>query len=362
MLKITYPLPYQVVQRGLDNQASVEVRGTCDTTADDIQVRFVPHDEKLATTTPWFRVGRWLDTFSGMVPVPAGWWRIEVQQLTRGEVTCNAFQGCFGVGEVFLVFGHSIAQGGGPFTKGATDWRVSTIDHSSDALLEPLPFAFKQLADNTKMAPFGGAPYAWAKLGDLLAKRLNLPILFYNCAHGGTNIEQAWKSIMRIPFEHGFCRFYTGQPYRPVALAFQDYVPRTGLRAVLCQHGINDDPNNDAFYKQLLDVIHYTKKTFNVPKLGWMHMLESKPGVVGFEKIQAAIRRLWKEEPNVHPGPDFAEFTKISVCRPDSIHLTCEEDLALYAGLWDRMLTEEFFKTCEPVAAGTTPPMAEVVR
>jgi hypothetical protein len=232
MLRLTYPLPYQVVQRGLDNHALVEVRGTCDTTADEIQVRFMPMGDGQGAETPWYRVSRWLDSFSGMISAPAGWLRIEVRALTRGEVTGFSFQGCFGVGEVFLIFGHSIAQGGMPFGKGATDWRVSTIDHSSDALLEPLPFSFKPLADNTKIAPFGGAPYAWAKLGDRLAKRLNLPILFYNCAHGGTNIEHAWKSVMRVPFEHWFCRYHTGQPYRPVALAFQHLQrPQTRLDA-----------------------------------------------------------------------------------------------------------------------------------
>lgn len=364
MLTITHPLVSQVVQRNADNHALVEVRGTCDTTATEIQVRFWKMTEDQdAQETPWYRVAHWLDGFAGRISVPAGWWRIEVRQFTHGEKTGFAFQPCFGVGEVFAVFGHSIAQGGAPFTKGAQDWRVVCINHSQDGqLAKPLPFEFQSMSDNAHVAPFGGAPYAWAKLGDALVKRLRIPVLFFNCAHGGTNIEMAWKSIFRMPFEHWFCRFHTGQPYRPLALTLQHYIPRTGIRAVLCQHGINDDPTNAKFYNQLRDLIRFTRETYNLPNLGWVHMMESKPGVGGFENIQAAIARLWKEEPHIHPGPDFAEFTKISVGRPDTIHLTCESDLELYGDMWSRALTDDFFKICTPIPAGTQPPLAVAVK
>jgi hypothetical protein len=364
MFKITHPVPSQVTQRDNNNEAMVEVRGTCDGVADRIEVRFIPCGEGWGIEQPWYAITPRFECFAARVPVKAGWYRLEARQFWQGQQTNYVITPAVGVGEVFMIFGHSIAQGGPVNTKGAEDERVVSINASgTDFLLqETLPFTPGPLKDNGHIGPFGGAPYAWSMLGDMLVKRLQVPVMFYGCAFGGTSIEHNYKTIKRIPFEHGFCRFNQGQPYRPIAMTLQQYVPRTGVRAVLCQHGINDsglNENPNEFLDMFRFVIRYTREQFCVPDLAWVVTREDKPGTP-FENIKGAIKTMLGDK-NIFVGPDFSVVTATLVGRPDSIHLTNPEDCRLHASNWDGALTAGFFAKSKPVLAASNVPEASVV-
>ncbi len=354
MLKLTYPLPHQVIQRDARNEAAVDIRGCCDTSADRIEVRFVPFGDnpEFGETTPWHRVAPWFDAFSTVMTVKAGWYRIEVQQYRGEELLDHLFLHPFGVGEVFALFGHSLVQGGELGAPGASDLRVSClVQDANPPTAETVPLEFGPLKSGSGFGPFHGAPYAWGLLGDRLVKRLKVPVLFYGCGFGGTNIEHNYKTIRRIPFEHGFCRFNQGMPFRPLGLVLQRFVPETGIRAILCQHGINDSGLNDraAEFRDMFHfVIDYTRATFTLPDLAWVLTRESKPGTP-FENIRATIDRMLAEEREVYPGPDFARYTATTEGRDDRIHLASPTDCELYARIWDEALNDDFFNHSRPM-------------
>ena len=72
MFSITSPRRHQVLQRDSSNQAFVEVGGTCDTSTDRVEVRFVPFQDRPGPSTAWHVITPWFDAWAARVPVPAG--------------------------------------------------------------------------------------------------------------------------------------------------------------------------------------------------------------------------------------------------------------------------------------------------
>jgi hypothetical protein len=64
--------------------------------------------------------------YHGKLTVPAGWYSLQVRARADGR-SAAATVDRFGVGEVFVVVGHSVAHGGSINLPGADDDRVSTV-------------------------------------------------------------------------------------------------------------------------------------------------------------------------------------------------------------------------------------------
>ena len=65
--------------------------------------------------------------FSGRLPAPAGWYALALRTRSATGIVATATVERVGVGEVFIVVGHSVAQGGDINLPGSTDDRVNTI-------------------------------------------------------------------------------------------------------------------------------------------------------------------------------------------------------------------------------------------
>jgi hypothetical protein len=123
-----------VFQRDLKGMASVPISGTCSGDAQRVEARALAADD-VSESTSWTAVdgAPFQGSFSGDLALKGGWYRLEVRELApENLVRSLAVVERIGVGEVFIVVGHSVAQGGDINLEGATDERARTIALSAD--------------------------------------------------------------------------------------------------------------------------------------------------------------------------------------------------------------------------------------
>lgn len=363
-IDIDSPTDRIVYQRDANNHASIPVSGRFkgDVDVTSVTARLFPIHPDWGT--PCKDVTLAFDalagTFHGKLDAAGGWYRLEI--TVAGEAGEWASAGAtvdhVGVGEVFVTFGHSCAQGGMKEDPGAQDDRVSCVNLRHSFLHESqYPFAFEHLSHGSQLGPWNATPHAWGILADSIVKRLNVPVLMMGAAFGGTNIEMNYKVSQQIPYEHSFSNYSRGMPYRPFLFALQRYASRTGIRSALVQHGGNDVGSSDRakFTKEFGTLIEHTRKVTGMPHLGFMLMKEGEfkgqwagPGE---ENINGGIADLVKNVPQVFQGPYYGDIPGEAPFKPDAVHLG-PLGLPLYAEIWEKaILDSDFIARCKPTLA-----------
>jgi hypothetical protein len=185
-----HPVPYEVIQRRLDNTALVEVRGECRPGSRKVMLE-VSAAGRARPRSPiggsWFIIPKRDGTFAGQISLAGGWYRLKATEIDESVQEARVAQvEPFGVGEVFLTWGHSIAAGDENGNDGAKDPRVTApVDQNDEADVERLSFRFQHLGAGKPIGPFQKYPAQWALLGDRLTRRLQVPVAFYGAAFGG---------------------------------------------------------------------------------------------------------------------------------------------------------------------------------
>ena len=309
----------------------------------------------------WIAVGTVQPDFSyrGKLALQAGWYSLEVRTRGEGHPATAAVERV-GVGEVFVVVGHSVAHGGQINLPGAEDDRVSTIalppgdmesqrqyKFTGDPRFLPEPVG-RQFASLLQPAPAGNGTYFWAAFAEHVARQQNVPVLLLNAAFGGTSLEHWAKSARGEPFAHPFVLSAIRMPYIRLEHALTKYCAVTGLRAILADQGQNDWPEKDedkivANYKTW---IAQARKDAGFPNLAVVINRQSPPD--GFGQIRRVQDRMIKEEPFCFPGPDYDTFAKEDTV--DKVHLS-EAGEKKAARLWADALNADFFKAATPLMA-----------
>ena len=372
-LSITLPAEHMVVQRDNDNQAIIGISGRVAQPLDGVQARAVVRVAGQGTDTDWtpLRITPADSLFKGTLAVRGGWYRLEVRGLRNGKIVVTDTVQRFGVGEVFAIVGHSNAQGSGchidgtdycPSIEGASDDRVSVVPldqttpifkrYEQTADPQYLPgLVFSQLTGSSGMAPFGNMAWFWGRLGDLLVEQLNVPVLFYNAGFGGTNMEHNYKAAYNIPFEHGFCNYDIRMPFVNLRNLMDRYVPATGIRAILLQHGENDRDNPaDTILKDHYGVIDKLRQEYpDKPDLTW---IVAKSSFVGkpFDNVRQAQQTVIDRQGyHTLPGPDLDAISS-KIERPDGIHFSPAGQRKA-AQLWAEALTDSRLRQARPYPA-----------
>lgn len=356
MISITHPVPHEVIQRATNNVGFVVVEGVVADGVTCVAVEFTPHADfpNQGEKTGRFLIYPAAGKFSGKVPVKGGWYQLKATPCIGKEETTTAVITPVGVGEVFVLFGHSVIAGDPTGWVGASDKRVSAPNHVADNA--NVAFEFGQLGDHAPRGPFNSDPTGFGYLGDMLVQRLRVPVSFYGAAFGGTNIEQNWKVINRIPFNHGFVSYEKGMPYEPLRKSLNDFGQKTGVRAVLTQHGINDHYRDETlFYNEFREVIAYTRNLFD-QSLAFILVLDHDASS-GTDPQRNAIRKLW-ELPGVYPGFDYLEMTSTIASDTDKVHPKLENEWKRYASLWNASISDSFLEKSTPILSRSTAPMA----
>jgi len=289
-LRVVFPMSRIVLQRdNINNQAKVNITGTFTQAVTRIEAQLKTRPGEGGTAVGWTTISNNPSngTFRGELTGKGGRYDLEVRAMNGNTQVGNTVTiEKVGVGEVFLIVGHSNAAGGSSPSLGASSDMVSSIDPMQNDpnqydryfstgnpdLLPPLKFT--QLCANCGMAPgIKDISWFWGKVGDDLVRSLNVPVLFYSAAFGGTNMEQTYMAAYDIPFTHSFVNYNIRMPYVNIRNGLTKYVPHTGLRAILSGHGVNDRFVNDAensFRSNNINVIKKTRAETGYGDLPWM--------------------------------------------------------------------------------------------
>ena len=377
-IKITFPVSRMVVQRNNANQATVQIAGSYAQALDAVEARVVARVAGQGTTTSWttLQANPANGQFNGTLAVQGGWYSVHVRGLSGGTVVATDTLDRFGVGEVFAIMGHSNAQGSGcnnannqpacPDVAGPSDDRVTVVGvdqntptyqngYLNTADTRYLPgLLFSKLTNSSGMSPFAGMSWLWGPMGDALVQRINVPVLLYNAGFGGSNMQQTYYAAYDIPFQHSFIKYDIRMPYANVRNLINLYVPATGLRAVLVQHGENDRGNpadsTEKYYRKVFDKI---RTEFSKPDLSYIVAISSFVGAQ-FSNVRSAQYNVINT-PGYKAllGPDLDNINSLTD-RPDGIHFSPSGQTKA-GDAWATAITNQYLATIAPYLAETQP-------
>lgn len=368
-LQITFPTTRAVFQRDRLNRANVPISGAYNVPVDRVEARFLPRQG--GQETPWtlIQANPQGGNFLGSVSVSGGWYNLEVRASFQGAFLPTVTLERVGIGEVFIIAGQSNAQG---------LWYVPTIDAQDDrvncvndrngtpppntfsgSLNDPNFPTFSKLEGRTDVAPRGETPWCWGVVGDLLAQRLNVPILFFNAAWEGSRIQGWRESSDGQRTQNIFCigcgagEFYPeGMPYGNLKISLNYYTALLGVRAVLWHQGETDNfplnTSTDAYREDLKHVIEKSRSDAG-RDVSWMvaraSLTNNTQEYITSTRIIDAQNQVIDQVPNVFAGPNT---DGIQVPRPfDNVHFG-GDGLRELGRAWAESLNDAFFANSQP--------------
>jgi hypothetical protein len=377
-LQISFPISRAVYQRNNANTAVVNISGTYTVQGNRVDARAVARETGKGTSTDWQVIVNNAQggVFSGALTLQGGWYDLEIRLMRDGQQVATTRVERVGVGEVFVIAGQSNAGNtrvlGQVLGESAQDDRVNCVDYQYPPLSypndPPLP-VFTKVENPKSIAPRGIGPWCWGRLGDLLASRLNVPILFFNGSFEGTSVKN-WaetatglrtKSLFSPP--GGPDLFYEDKhPYYPLQLSLQYYANMLGCRAVLWHQGEGDNffrHTQQQYVGWLNTVITQTRTDYN-PNLPWV---VSRVSYADFSTPQsntailAAQNQVIATTPNVYAGPntDLIQIPRGDErSGGDGVHFN-RTGLPLVADAWNASLNNAFFANSQPIMAAAAP-------
>lgn len=361
-ITISHPVERMIFQRNNSNQASINIAGTYYSSVDRIDARVVA--QQGGTTTAWTTIQTNPSNgyFYGTLTATGGWYSLEVRAYKDNALIDTKTIQKVGVGEVFAIAGQSNAQGGAGVSTPATDDRVNSINYSDNLTdYNRLPIGFsKMVGDSGKIGPFHYVPWAWGKLGDLLASKLGVPILFYGAGHGGTSSENWSKSAQGLPYNgESWKRQDLGAPYRALENSVAYYGSLTGLRGVLWHQGESDaETFFIPYYENVRNVINKTRENTEHSTLAWIVARVSRNPephdgpILGQNTLISGFNNdpNYPAIPNVFAGPNTDNING-SANRTDGIHFDTYAGQIEFANAWNASLDNTFFTTSTPMMA-----------
>ena len=248
-IKITFPVERAIFQRDASNQATFTIGGYYTQATDRIEARLVPVLQGQGQETPWtvIQANPQGGVFFGKLSGRGGWYTLEVRSFLNNVQLGRDALPRMGIGEVFVIAGQSNAQGiPGYGSVAPADDRVNTIGYNnreSGSTEPPSVLSFVPITAEGIIGPRGLSSWCWGPLGDLLTRRLNVPVLFMNVGWESTPISQWNDSAFGKPVANIFSGtpFPPSMPYGNLRMVLKHYCSILGVRAVLWLQGETDN-------------------------------------------------------------------------------------------------------------------------
>ena len=358
-ITINLPLSRSVFQRDNKNSSTIYISGNYEGVLEKIEARLVPIKQGQGTATDWATI---IDkpengSFVGNIKGAGGWYQLQVRGWRNGVIIAQPSVDKVGIGEVFLIAGQSNAEGKKGFgEKPSIDDRVNCFDYQKIDFLDEIPpyKGFSHLEATSSIAPRGQNAWCWGELGDFLAKRLNVPIMFFNAAYEGTSIENWYSSSIGLPTVHPFFKFTFPRdtPYSYVRISLQYYLSQLGVRAVLwCQGEAElDAKTTEDYYAVALKRIIDKSRSDSGKKLSWVVARTTLTKInQTYPAVIKAQNRVINPADYIFEGP----YTdSVQVPRTEGVHFqNLSNDNAGISDLakaWDRKLSDNFFSQSQP--------------
>lgn len=366
-LTISFPQSRAVYQRNTANNATIHISGTYTVTVSRIEARAVAREAGKGTTTDWQTIANAPQggIYGGQLTVQGGWYDLEVKLIRDNQEIATRRVERVGVGEVFVIAGQSNAQGVRRDGESASDDRVNSVNYfysPSTYPNDPPAPEFVHLDGPNSIAPRGIGSWCWGRLGDLLASRLNVPILFFNAAFEGTSVRNWAETAVgdRTLSDYGPMYYETKHPYYPLRLALQFYANTYGVRAVLWHQGEADNQFNTStadYVSRLQTVINQSRTDFG-RNVAWVVSRASYGDLIGGAdaNIIAAQNQVIGNTGNVYAGPstDNIQVPRSRDPLYDPIHFDID-GLRTVANAWNSSLTDAFFSGAAPFSPADAP-------
>lgn len=345
---ITSPQNRIVYQRNQQNEARIPVTGICPASATRVDAMVETISGAQGTSTNWTQIdgNPQNGTFQGSLTARGGWYRLSVRVYAGGSLIAEGSIDRVGVGEVFIIAGQSNAQGGHQPTQGASDDRVSCVDYIDGDLIESnFPLVFSKADAGRSIGPFNPL-HIWGMLGDRLVARLQVPVMFFGAAYGGTS-----SLVWRISADGQNPGGQPGErlmPYRCMGAVLEHYTRRTGVRAVLWHQGESDNGyrGEQEYFDNVKRVIDQSRQQSSFGRLPWVISRVSYIGGTTDQNIINAQNRLDREVDQVWPGPETDNLIGPEN-RFDGLHFG-GQGLVRFTDLWEKCLTDAFFAQSLP--------------
>ncbi|TLV03861.1 T9SS type A sorting domain-containing protein [Dyadobacter luticola] len=376
-VQVTFPSERAIFQRQNDGKANVPVTGSFTIEVDKIEARAVPVADGQGKETGWTVLENQPKggVFNGSLPVIGGWYSLEVRGSLAGNVIGTAKIERMGVGEVFIISGQSNAQGVEllkefPLPPGASDDRVNYINYNNEinnSAGDPPAATFQQLKlqdSEHVLGPNGNTAWCWGMLGDMLTKKLNVPVLFINTAWSGTSILNWVTSSQGLPTTSIYSDSYylpDQMPYGNLRIATQHYASQYGARAILWMLGESDNYPVHLGYDQFKSSLEFVIKKLGADtntKIPWIVSRTSRiangSGVstTSADIVAAQNAVIQSLSDIVYPGP---ETDDLPATRVDGTHFYGNDALNVLASAWNNVLTENFLKQVNPLGGQQVP-------
>ena len=371
-IQVSFPTTRAVLQRNNSNEATIRITGYYTSALTRIDARLQAREGQ-GTSTDWVTIQNTPTggVFAGDLTGKGGWYNMEVRGMNGDQQVGNVTTiERVGIGEVFVIAGQSNAQGVHYNAPNPRNDRVNCVNYfyGNSYPTDP-PTPVFTLLDNYEgfwIAPRGYGSWCWGQLGDILVKRLNVPIMFFNAAFTGTAVrnwrESAPDGGTAISLYNGR-PYEAGQPYSNLKIALQFYTRMLGLRAILWHQGEADNLVNtstSSYASDLTTVINKSRQDFgyNIP---WMVARASYGDFLPDSPIDPAViagqeQVINTPGLNVYRGPN-TDVIQVPRRRPplneiEGLHFDYN-GLVEVANAWNASLTDTFFQNTTP--AGPIP-------
>jgi hypothetical protein len=353
-ITINLPLTRSVFQRDNNNTSSIYISGNYEDAIEKIEARLLPVKVGQGIATDWAPIINKPQngSFVGSIKGTGGWYQLQVRAWKNGAVFSQSTVEKVGIGEVFLIAGQSNAEGKRNYgEKASFDDRINCFDYQKVDFLDEIPpfQSFSHIERTSSIAPRGQGTWCWGELGDLLAKRLNVPIMFFNAAYEGTSIENWYSSSIGVSTKHPYFKFtFPNQtPYSYLRISLQYYISQLGLRSVLWQQGEaeTDLKTTQEYYKTALGKVIEKSRLESGKKISWML---ARVSLLNTNQIYPTVINAQNNVINpadyIFEGPNT---DSIQNPRPEGVHFT-DSGISDLAKAWDIKMNTRFFSQSIP--------------
>lgn len=389
-ISVDLPVNNSVFQRNSSNQATINIAGNYTSSViSSVQARLVTP----GTNTPisgfnWTIIdqdptkGQFYGSLSN---VPAGWYTLQIRSVKSGAVINSTTVNRVGVGDVFLAFGQSNAQGfPGISGLSVSSEKVITHNYIDSCSVEVPNFpVLGKITSSSNIGQHGITSWYWGKLGDNLVSMNGIPVAFFNGATAGASANNFVESFSGggtiHPFTGSqFCQGINpdntsgvGTPYQTFLKTVRYYNSLYGIRAILWMQGESDTHLGTSlsdYQSRLSSIIARTRADFG-STIPWVISRTSWYQSTGSSNVLNGQSNLLNTGNQVFTGPTTDEVNNSNPSYSghrdaENVHFQAA-GLTEIANRWSSVLTtniyngntQSFYNLSNPISSNIVPEM-----